>query len=244
MKLRNPSQIGVLVLIFLLCVFFVGFVREGFCQEKKPSGPRTISFSGHKWKVKNSRHTKTGPGPNYFSDSEDNVWVDGTDQLHLKITNKTGRWFCAEVINEKNLGYGRYIFYLASRVDQLNENVVLGLFTWSDAPEYTHRELEFEFSKWGQPGGPNVQFVVQPYEVDGHIHKFNFNLVNKVYSTHSFLWKQDSVCFQSVYGDKADPSDAGDIIESWVCTVKDIPVPGDENVRFNLWLYYGSHHPA
>src|SRR5574341_1745935 len=37
--------------------------------------PRQISFSGYMWNVKKS-NGRVGPGPNYFSDSTQNVWVD------------------------------------------------------------------------------------------------------------------------------------------------------------------------
>jgi hypothetical protein len=32
---------------------------------------------------------QVGPGPNYFSDSTNNVWLDGMGQLRLRITNRT-----------------------------------------------------------------------------------------------------------------------------------------------------------
>lgn len=48
---------------------------------------RTIIFAGHQWGVKDGFH---GPGPNEFSDSAENVWVDGAGSLHLKITNRAG----------------------------------------------------------------------------------------------------------------------------------------------------------
>src|SRR5436305_806293 len=64
---------------------------------------RTISFSGYTWAVKASTG-RVGPGPNYFSDSTNNVWVDTQGRLHLKITKVGGRWNCAEVINQQSLG--------------------------------------------------------------------------------------------------------------------------------------------
>lgn len=40
--------------------------------------PRTLAWSGRSWLVKASS-TPVGPGPNLFSDSTDNVWVDRFD---------------------------------------------------------------------------------------------------------------------------------------------------------------------
>jgi hypothetical protein len=45
--------------------------------------PRTIGWNGETWMVKKSTG-KVGPGPNYFSDSANNIWVDGNNKLHLE----------------------------------------------------------------------------------------------------------------------------------------------------------------
>lgn len=102
---------------------------------------RSIQFSGYAWRVK--RHTTpVGPGPNLFSDSECNVWVDARGRLHLKITHGGSRWECAEVICTRSLGYGTYRFYLDSEVHDLDPKVVLGLFTWSDTRDFGYREID------------------------------------------------------------------------------------------------------
>jgi hypothetical protein len=50
---------------------------------------RLISFSGYTWQVKDSV-APAGPGPNYFSSEESDVFVDGLGRLHLKIVNRSG----------------------------------------------------------------------------------------------------------------------------------------------------------
>src|SRR5262245_44168916 len=80
---------------------------------------RTLSFSGYTWNVKSSGKSKVGPGPNYFSDSTSNVWVDAQGRLHLKITVSRNKWSCAEVVSQLSFGYGTYRFYLDSAVDSL-----------------------------------------------------------------------------------------------------------------------------
>lgn len=207
-----------------------------------PSGPiitkpRVLSFSGYNWIVKSSE-TPVGPGPNYFSDSDKNVWVDSQGQLHLQITEIDGIWYCAEVICENNFGYGKYVFYIASKVEELNENVVAGFFTWDDAPEYYHREIDIELSRWSQPTNQNAQYVTQPWDRHGNIHRFNIQ-PNVDYSTHSFIWETDRIFFQSLYGNYPTPPDDSYIIESWNYTGENIPVPGNENARINLWLFNG-----
>ena len=118
--------------------------------ERADPNLRWISFSGYDWWVKSSPGL-VGPGPNYFSDRADDVWVDAQGRLHLKIVYRNGRWYSTEVFGADPLGYGTYTFTLASRVDQLDKNIVLGLFTWDDTdPAYYHREIDIEFSRWGE----------------------------------------------------------------------------------------------
>jgi hypothetical protein len=203
------------------------------CGSDSPSSPggvsfsKTLFFSGYTWKVKSS-DSLVGTGPNYFSDSSENVWIDEQGQLHLKITKRNEKWYCAEVVSEETFGYGTYRFYLASRIDQLNENVVLGLFTWDDDPAYNHREIDIEFARWGQVTNENAQFVVQPYYRPDNMYRFTIQL-NGDNSTHSFDWRNNSITFQSSYGHN----------ESWSYTGQDIPPPGKENARINLWLFQG-----
>jgi hypothetical protein len=56
---------------------------------------RTIEFDGYQWMVKHGDEEKQGPGPNYFSSLPENVWVDSQGQLHLKVTKRNDRWYCA-----------------------------------------------------------------------------------------------------------------------------------------------------
>jgi len=82
----------------------------------------------------------------------------------LRIRDKREVWTSAEVILDEALGYGTYRFTLASPVDQLDPNAVLGLFTWYDDPAQANREIDIEFSRWGDPNRTtNANYVVQPY---------------------------------------------------------------------------------
>jgi hypothetical protein len=189
---------------------------------------RAIEFSGYTWQVKSSTG-RIGPGPNYFSDSPDNVWVDSLGRLHLKLTASNRRWYSAEVINTQSLGRGRYSFDLGSPVDALDPNVVLGLFTWSDDPDHNHREMDIEFSRWGNPADPtNGQYVVQPYDHPGNLQRIAASGASL--STQSFDWQPFAVAFA---GSTAAPS-------AWTYSGPDVPQPGSERARINLWLYRGA----
>lgn len=192
-----------------------------------PGGPRTVEFSGHTWIVK-SYTRKIGPGPNLFSDSPANVWVDAAGQLHLKITRTKKGWVCAEVINTRSLGRGTYTWELGSPVDGLDRNVVLGLFTWNDDPAYNHREIDWEAARWGNASDPtNGQYVVQPYDRPGNLQRISLGAAAT--STQSFTWGTSSVSFSS---SNASPSE-------WTYSGPDVPQPGGENARMNLWLFRG-----
>lgn len=190
---------------------------------------RTISFSGYTWKVKADEH-RMGPGPNFFSDSRDNVWVDRQGRLHLRIVRANGRWNCAEVANLTHLGYGTYTWTTQGDLSRLDRNAVLGLFTWSDDPAYAHREIDIEYAQWGDLW-PRVHglFTVQngtmpsPYQRD-------FHFIPAVESVHSFTWRPGRVDFRATSGGRT---------VRWSTSGPHVPVPGDELTAMNLWLLEG-----
>lgn len=197
---------------------------------------KMIRFSGYDWKVKSSAG-RVGPGPNYFSDSDDNVEVDAQGRLRMRITQRDGRWYCAEVISARSFGYGTYRFYLDSKVDQMDPRIVLGLFTWSDAPAYSHREIDIEIARWGRADNENGQFVVQPYTRPENIVRFRVPEGLDA-STHSFTWRRDRILCQSLKGHYVKPPGKGSIIHQHTFT-RGIPQAGAENARINLWLMAG-----
>jgi hypothetical protein len=205
-------------------------------QAKAQSSVRHVQFSGFDWVVK-SRADRVGPGPNYFSDSAENVEVDGRGRLHLRISRREGRWSCAEIISRKSFGYGTYRFYLDTPVDSIDPQVVLGMFTWSDDPADNHREIDIEISRWGTANNENGQFVVQPYTRPPNIVRFQIP-VGLSATTHIFTWKPDTVVFQDFGGQYNDSQGPGPPIREHTFT-QDVPRAGDENARINLWLLAG-----
>ena len=200
-------------------------------------GPRGLSFSGYDWWVKTS-DGRVGPGPNYFSDSTNNVWLDGQGQLHLRITNRSNEWQCAELVSARTFGYGSYRFQLASPADNLNPNAVLGLFTWSDDPAYVNREIDIECSRWGNAADPsNAQYVVQPYNLHGHLARIAVP-AGQTNSTLWFTWETNRVSFQSQRGSFSTNPSPANVISNWTYALT-VPPTGDENVRLNLWLFNG-----
>jgi hypothetical protein len=205
----------------------------------RPSpGVRFFSFSGYDWWVKNSA-APVGPGPNYFSDDTNNVWTDTNGWLHLRITHRSNAWQCAEIISARTFGAGNYRFELNSPADNLNPSVTLGLFTWSDDPAFTDRELDVECGRWNNAADTNnSQFVVQPYDAANHLVRYRVP-AGLADSTHLFVWETNRVSFQCQTG--AYSAAATNLISSSVFTnAAAVPQSGDENVHLNLWLFQGN----
>jgi hypothetical protein len=190
--------------------------------------PTTLSFSGRTWTIKSGTH-RMGPGPNYFSASD--AWVDGAGHLHLAITKVGTRWTVGEVYATRSLGYGTYTWVLASRVDNLDPNMVLGLFTYANKRAFHHREIDIEASRWGNASDPtNAQFVVQPFAHAGNLRRITEHAT--LPTTVSFRWTATSLSFSAP---GASPA-------SWMYTGANRPPAGGELADMNFWLN-GGHAP-
>jgi hypothetical protein len=226
----HPRRTAVALRAVSLAVLLVVASAVPALAAGKPGYPDKVTWSGATWAIKTSR-SAVGPGPNVFDKAD--VSVDGTGALHLRIAqDAAGKWTCAEIIGPTSYGYGTYTFTLASSVGALDPNVVLGLFTWSDKAPYAHREIDIEFARWGSASDPtNAQYVVQPYGTTGHLARFTQPASTT--STHRFNWQPGQITWESRDG-------AGNLIARYTYTGADVPKPGDERVRLNLWLFNGA----
>ncbi len=195
---------------------------------------RSVSFSGFEWTVDGSGSSRKNPGQNYFSSSEKNVWVDAKGNLHLKITNRNGNWYCAQVTLKESYAYNKYKFFVSSRVDKLDKNVVGGLFTYLD----DMNEIDIEFSRWGVKNNLNSQFTIQPAYHEGNNYRFDLDLRSRQ-STHIIDWKKDRIDFASYRGHHSERPPERKIIKEWSYKGDDIPDVSNEKVMINLWLYNG-----
>lgn len=197
---------------------------------------KTISFSNLIWNVKNGFG---GAGRNNWSD--DNVWVDERGFLHLKITHINGKWYCSEISTTTSLGFGQYWFYIIGRVDNLDPNVVFGLFNYPSkgtGPDKSN-EIDIEFSKWGEHGAAisNVSYTVWPAILAPNKTVLSFTMrLGGLYSTYGFIWNKAKIFFQSSYGHYDDYRNP---ILTWLFSPPDAinripqrPLP----VHINLWL--------
>lgn len=194
----------------------------------------TIQFSGYTWYVKKSGSTKQGPGPNYWS--ANNVWVDANGWLHLKISKANGKWKCAEIWSQQNFGYGAYQWQVEGRVDQLDKNVVLGLFNYSGNDGFD--EMDIEFARWGNVRYPNLNYTVWPAEAGYNNFSYTqeFSLTG-TYTTHRFIRSSNSVVFKSMHGFTNTDTN---LFATATCTqppnsISALAMP----VHLNLWLFKG-----
>lgn len=201
--------------------------------DKTVNGQREIFFSGFWWAVATAQGKPYG-GPFYYSDSKENVWIDDAGKLHLKITYRNDKWYCAKVTLLKPVTYGKYVFQVDSRVDNFDKNVVGGLFFYKSDTQ----EVDIEFSKWGIDGNMDSQFVVQPGSKAENKKRYSLNLTGNE-STHWFDWQPDRIEFASYRGYSNALPDPSEIIQQWTYFGNDIPADLDEQVKINLWLFKG-----
>ncbi len=191
--------------------------------------PRTVTFDDHLWVVRRTGILQ-GPGPNYFSDWDSLVSVD-QHGLHLAIEQHEGNWFCSEVVAEKSLGYGAYTFQVSTDLGTLAAEAVFAGFIY----ESDEREADIEFSS-ALAFPHHAQYVVQPHYRVNHRKRFTVGSFRD--STHRLVWQSDRLEFSSWIGFDEDPRPET-LLQSWTYTGPDIPTPGQERMRFNLWLFEG-----
>jgi hypothetical protein len=201
---------------------------------------QNLKWCNFNWQI---RDDTGGPGPNTFSRENVRVADDGT--LHVQIVQRDNRWTCAELNTTESFGYGTYEFSILSRVDQLDRNVVLGLFSYPNedvGPDGTN-ELDIEFARWGDAKNPNGNYTVWPVQLkhDNASSVFEIKL-KEPESKHLYTWTPESVLFESLGGFSGKSADS---INKWTTPasfaklVSHSPMP----VHINLWLF-NSKPPA
>lgn len=198
----------------------------------------TLTFSGYTWTVKNTGTGTAGPGPNYWSDS--NAFVDANGYLHLKLTKSGSNWYCAEVTSTQSFGYGTYQWWVEGAIDQLDKNVVFGLFNYSGVDG--RDEMDIEYAKWGNAANPNTNFTVYPAQTvssSAYWHTTYSSTLGGTFTTQRFKrTSATSVYFQELGGFYNDNTNQ---ITSATCSnppnsISTLAMP----IHMNLWLFQGA----
>lgn len=220
---------------------------KDLCQDRKEAEDnRVIHFSGYCWQVSND---DGGPGCNYFSDSEDVVWKDDDDNLHLKIKKIDGEWHCASLETLEHLGYGTYNVEVVSDLSTLDKNVVFGMSLYEYVKYSLPDEIDIEVTAWGEEKNSRKDSMIDytifkshpnpdPSDDDREGYKPTqrydpyYKLQNPSnQQTFSIRWTSDTVFFKTNNGkDYAEfkywSADPGEFI----------PNASEEKFNLNLWL--------
>jgi hypothetical protein len=186
---------------------------------------RDITWSGQTWTVRQSNGLE-GPGPNTFSNSTKNVWVDSKNKLHMRVhkDTATGRWSSAEIFTWQWWGPGKYTWVVESPGSKLDPNVTVGMYVYQD----TSHEIDVELAKWGNATDPNLlQYTVHPWQNPGNSVRYPAPAGTQ---TYSFDWKDTSVAFSGAMTGW---------LQTWLYAGVDITGGWASPAHINLWQYEG-----
>tara|TARA_R110002096_G_scaffold132768_2_gene283170 strand:- start:6401 stop:7234 length:834 start_codon:yes stop_codon:yes gene_type:complete len=236
------------------------------CEQSDPEirgrVDNVIDFSGFKWDIKYGDQLQ-GPGPNYFTNDQDAVWLDENGFLHLSYTLRNGQWRATEVVSQDTFAYGTYIFTVQGDLVNIPENLVLGLFTWNNNSfaSQANSEVDIEFAKWNNDTtDQTLHFSVQPVNFGPYYPERSHNpILNDVndligISTHIFTWTDSLISWASFAGEGYLNKTA---IATWSYDLNNparvknengnssapiiIPAPENHtNARINYWVLNGA----
>jgi hypothetical protein len=203
-----------------------GLMNNSYASAEIKLKQNKILFSNYEWNIKSSSR-KVGPGLNYFSSSSENVYVDEKGKLHLKVIKKDDQLYSTEISLTESLGYGEYSFKIENDFTSFEDDIVFGFFLWDDDDCLNdHKEVDIEFSKWGNPKSNfNLQYIVHPFS-DSSSSRFYLNTTGN--TLHKIIWIKDKIEFISL------SLTDNKIIRTWQFNGK-IPSPGNEKLKINLW---------
>jgi hypothetical protein len=215
-------------------------------------GPATkkIRFAGTDWDLKR-RDFPYDPGPCYYSDDSGNIWLDENGYVHLTVGWENGHPVATEMVCQASYGYGWYTYTTHGRLDQLDPFMVFGSFFWDvfASPSISNREMDIEVSLWNKPrDGTWGQYVIQPVTDPWNsprATRFGFTLTDQDCDlTNVIHWEAGKVTFWTYYGKYLENQPPADkLVKTWSFADSSVPTPGQENFRFNFWLYQG-HQPT
>lgn len=194
-------------------------------QEKSSS--YFVDFSGFNWRVRWKASDRGGTVNPY---NPDNVYVDKSGALHLRIIKRDERWTCSEVSLTQSLGYGTYSFTVED-VSKLEPSVVFGLFSWDySGDQENHREFDINISRWGDSQNKNAEFVLQPSLVPENFTRF---MAPSGKLKHTIVWEPGRITMAT---SRASGSNKTSVVSKHVFT-SEVPTPGLESLRITLFAY-------
>lgn len=197
-----------------------------------------INWQGHTWKLTSGRMAGVAPGdPN-------NVSVDPSGALHLKLVKRDDKWTESELFTVENLGFGTYQWVVEGDVWNMDPHTVLGLFPYGP----THgigkdatNEIDIEFSQWNKTCVCNADFTVYPpvhREHGNPSYELNFKVDNGTnLTTARMVWSSANIVFTLMSGDQPIGTTANVLkTETFTSSKENIPqqpIP----VGINFWAF-------
>jgi hypothetical protein len=211
----------------------VAVIRVGGTGKFVAPAPKTITFSGYDWIVRQTQNDRHG-----MNDYDGrNVWVDSQGYLHLLLSQRDGRWTSADVRLTRSLGYGTYSFDVHD-TSQLDPAAAFSMYTFDPlGSDQNFRELTVDVSRWGDPGNMNGQFVVQPETVPANVLRF---AIPAGPVTHSFRWEPGRVSFKAV---RRSGTPRGDSVVAERLFTARVPTAGAERPQLTLLYDRSSTRP-
>jgi hypothetical protein len=189
--------------------------------------PKTIRFSGYDW-IARSASSDRGGVPNPYDPA--NAWTDQRGYLHLRMDQRDGRLYCAEINLNRSLGYGMYRFVVQNSAD-VGPSAVVSMFTYDEkSVDEARRELDIELSRWGNPNSKNAQFVVQPFYVPENVVRFDVPAGRMTYTLH---WQPESATFSATRG----PAPGARVVRQHIFT-SGIPQATGQTVHINVYEFH------
>lgn len=173
-------------------VIISNFTWEGGTRTDGGSPVGSIEWCGYTWTKRNM--TLTQPGPNYWNSS--NVWVDGNNKLHLKISHVGSRWYCAELDSADTFLRGNFSYTVETSL-KIDPNIVFAGFTYYN----DNNEIDIEFGNWESAWTNNLWFSTQPIATPGNSKNITYyNPVGYNVSHHKISWTASKISWMSMIG--------------------------------------------
>lgn len=204
-----------------------GVVAVAVSPGQEKSSSYFIDFSGFTWRVRGKPSDRGGTSNPY---TPDNVYVDQSGALHLRIIKRDQQWTCSEVNLARSLGYGTYSFTVED-ISKLEASVVFGMFAWDySTDQETHREFDINISRWGDAQNKNAEFVLQPSFVPVNRSRF---VAPPGKLKYTIAWEPGRI---TMVTSRASRSRDTSVVSRHVFT-SEVPTPGFESVRMTFFAY-------
>jgi hypothetical protein len=181
-------------------------------ENKEPSAGLILSegyikFSELEWEIKADENI--ADSRNFCLTNKNNIEIDKSGNLVITMKKIGETWFGGEITSDSTLGYGDYIFYIESKIDNLDANANFSI-TALNVKSGNYQgltQMGMAFSLYGDKSlSSNLNYFKYSTEnkaAESIIPDNQFKLSGN-YSVHKLRILPNEIGFYSYDGDKAD----------------------------------------